>query len=442
VASDSTDEQGVTEVYRMNKLFQGRLWHDRDFLLLWTGESISLIGSRVTLLALPTVAILQLHQSAFQVGLLVALGWAPFLVLSSLTGVWADRHRRRPMMVAANAGRVVLIAAVPILAALGVLSMWHLYVIALLSGILTVLFQVSFQAYLPSLLGRENFVEGNARMQLSQSVAQVFGGPIAGLLIGLLGAARAMFTDALSFLVAVFTVVLIRRPEAQPNAGMAARGVSGVLHELGEGFATVWRTLVLRNLSIVASLGNLTLSMGNAVLFVYLYRDLHLSPASVGIAIGLGGVGFIGGAILSQRLNEVIGVGRTILIAMLLLAASFLILPIASLGAALAILALSQFLAGLQSAPANVGVATLLQSFTPNRLMGRVMGVGLNVVWGANTIGGLLGGILAQALGNAWALAVFGLVPLVAILFLLGPILSYRREEAEAPTGDRRVSQT
>lgn len=414
----------------MKRLFSGKLWRDADFLLLWGGESISLIGSRVTLLALPTVAILQLHQGPFEVGTLVTLGWAPFLFLSSLTGVWADRHLRRPIMIATNVGRVVLVGAVPVLATLGVLQMWMLYAIALLTGVLTVLFQVSFQAYFPSLVGPEHYVEGNARMQISKSLAQVGGGPIAGVLIGLLDAARAISVDAASFLVAAVTVVLIRKPEQRPNPGESPRGVSGVLHELGEGYSTVWRTVVLRNLAAVASLANLTLTMGNAVVFVYFYQDLHLAPASVGVAIGIGGVGFVLGAMLSQRITQLVGVGRTILIAMVSLAASFLILPLASLGAAVVVLAVSQFLAAAQSAPSNVGIATLLQTFTPNRLMGRVMGIGLNVVWGANTVGGVVGGLLAHLIGNAAALAAFGIVPLLGTLLLFGPILAYRREHA------------
>jgi MFS family permease len=417
----------------MKRMFQGELWHDRDFLLLWGGETISLLGSRVTLLALPTVAILQFHQGAFQVGLLVALGWAPFLVLSSFAGVYVDRHLRRPILLTTNLARALLIGAVPVLAVMGVLSMWHLYAIALLTGVLTVLFQVAFQAYLPSMLGREAYVGANARIQISQSLAQVGGAPIAGFLIGAIGAARAMAADAVSYVVAGVAVLLIRQPERLPERSQAAPGAAGVLRDLLEGFRTVWNTTVLRNLSAVATLGNLTLSMGNAVLFVFLYHDLHLSPSAVGVALGIGGVGFVAGAMMAQKLTQTLGVGRTILFSMLTLAVSFLILPLAYRGPAVVILAISQFLSAAQSGPANVGIATLIQTFTPNRLMGRVMGVGLNVVWGGNTVGGVLGGSLASAIGNAPALAAFGLVPLAATLFLLGPILSYRREPGAQP---------
>jgi len=400
-------------------------------MLLWGGESVSLIGSRVSIMAVPTVAILALHSGAGTVGTLVALQWLPFLVLGPIAGVWIDRRARRPIMIATNVGRAVLMGLIPLGWALGVLQVWHLYVIAALSGVLTVLFQVAFRAYLPTLLDRQDFIEGNVKLQLSQSVAQVAGTPIAGALIGALGAAAAVVADAASYVVASLTLGGIRKTEPPPPS--TGHGIRSTLSDLGAGLSTTWKNGILRNLAAMATLGNIALSMASAVMLVYLYEDLHLGPAAVGVALGIGSLGFVVGALASRRVTTRLGVGPTLLICSVILGLGYLILPLASNGAALVVVTVSQFLVALQAGPVNVGIMTAVQTSTPPQMMGRVAGISLSFVWGGSAIGGALGGVLGATLGNTNALLVSGAVGLLSAAFVLGPVLRFGRVDAVRP---------
>ena len=413
-------------------LFRGTLWGNPDFLLLWAGESISLVGTRVTLVALPSVAILVLGAGPLVVGPLIAVQWLPFLLLSPLAGVWADRRRRRPLLIATNLGRMVLLGAIPVAGALGMLSLPLLFAVALLNGVLSVLFQVAFRAYLRSIVNRDEYTEANARLQLSQSGAQLGGPPIAGVLIGLVGAAATIAADAFSYLVAAVTVVLIRRPEPAAAPTLRGGGVAGVLRDLGEGGRTVARSGILRNLMAMATFGNLALSTATAVLLLFLYRDLHLAPGVVGLALGAGGVGFLVGALLAQTIVERLGVGRALVLSAVLFGTGYLVLPLAAFGPAVPIVAVSQFLAGMQAGPGNVAGQGATLAVTPNALMGRVAGVGLTTVWGANAVGGLLGGWLGQVLGDGPTLALCGLLALSTAAFVIGPVMRFQFQPAGA----------
>jgi MFS family permease len=412
----------------------GGLLRDRDFLLLWGGESISLIGSRVSVLAVPSIAILALHSGAFVVGVLIALQWVPFLLLGSLAGVWVDRWPRKPVLTITNIGRAVLMALIPLAYLVHALALWELFVVAAVTGILTVFFQVAFRAYLPTLLKREQFVEGNAKLQLSQAVAQVGGTPIAGVLIGWLGATLAIIADAASYVVAAVCLQGIRHKEAAPAPSpAAARGVRGTLADMGTGFRITWQNKILRNLAGMAATGNLALSMASAVLLVYLYRDLNLGPAAVGIALGVGSTGFLLGAFASRKVTVRLGIGPTLLVCSLLLGAGYLILPIAGLGGGLVIVGLSQFFAALQAGPVNVAIMTLVQAVTPPQMMGRVAGVSLTFVWGGNALGGLIGGVLGAVFGNSAALLICGVVGLLSGAFVFGPVLRIKTADQAKP---------
>jgi MFS family permease len=418
------------------------LLRNRDFVLLWAGESISLLGSRVSVLAVPSIAILALGAGPFTVGVLTALQWLPFLLFGSLAGVWVDRWRRKPVMTWTNLLRFVLMALIPLAYAADVLALWQLYVIATAVGVLTVFFQVAFRAYLPTLLKREEFIEGNAKLQLSQAVAQVAGTPIAGVLIGWLGATMAVVVDAVSYLLAALGLQGIHTKEAPPAPAPAGapQGFKGTVAGLASGFQVTWRDKILRSLAGMAAFGNLGLSMATAVMLVYLYEDLHLSPVGVGIALGVGSIGFLIGAFTSRKVTLKLGIGPTLLVCSLLLGIGYLILPIAGLGASLVIVALSQFFAALQAGPVNVAIMTLVQSVTPPQMMGRVTGVSLTFVWGGNAIGAFIGGVLGATLGNVTALLVSGGVSALSAVFVLGPVLAIKTadqaKQAEAPSAD------
>src|SRR3954468_20937962 len=179
----------------------GRLWRDPDFLKLWTGQSISELGSQVSGLAIPLLAALSLDASPLQFSLLGVLGFLPFILFALPAGVWVDRLRRRYILIAGDAARAVLLALIPILWAFGVLQIWHLLVLQFVIGVFTVFFDVAYQSYLPALIDREHLVDGNSKLQLTVSVTQVAGPPVSGALIAALNAANAIILDCASYVV-------------------------------------------------------------------------------------------------------------------------------------------------------------------------------------------------------------------------------------------------
>src|SRR5438105_11611746 len=201
----------------------GGLWRHPEFVKLWTGQTISRFGSEISQLAIPLAAALVLDASPAQMGLLSAFEFAPFLLLSLFAGVWVDRVRRRPVLIVADIGRAVILGSIPVAAVLGVLRIEQLYVVGLLTGVLTVFFDVAYQAYLPVLVSREHLVEGNSKLEVSRSVAQILGPGVAGALVQIITAPFAVAIDAASFIASALCLLPIRSPEP-PRVQAEARG--------------------------------------------------------------------------------------------------------------------------------------------------------------------------------------------------------------------------
>ncbi|HEY7420576.1 MAG TPA: MFS transporter, partial [Gaiellaceae bacterium] len=189
---------------------RGGLWRDSDFLRFWAAQTASQVGSQVTQLALPLVAIVVLDASTFEVALLTVVEFLPWLIVSLPAGVWVDRVRRRPVLVAADVGRALALAWVPLGAALGVLSVWQLYAVGFVAGSLTVFFDVGYQSYIPSLVGRDRLVDGNSKLEFTRSAAQIGGPGLGGALITALSAPYAILVDAASFVVSALLLGTIR----------------------------------------------------------------------------------------------------------------------------------------------------------------------------------------------------------------------------------------
>jgi len=313
-------------------LWGGRLWGHPDFLKLWGGQTISQIGSQLTVLALPTVAILQLHRGAFEVGILIALQRIPFPLLALIAGVWVDRLRRRPLMIAADALRALALASVPIAAIANALTLLQLYAVALLMGLGSVLFDVAYLAYLPSLVGPADLVEGNTKLEVTFSIASLAGPGLGGLLIQLIGAAKTLSADALSFVVSVVTLASIRRSEApqQPVTDLPARGRPSLIADLREGLELVFSNPILRNQLLALTLLALGFHLLDPVLYVWAYRDLHLTPAILGLTFTIGGGAGLIGALLSASAVRVVGLGPLMAGCLAVVAVAFLLLPTAA----------------------------------------------------------------------------------------------------------------
>jgi predicted MFS family arabinose efflux permease len=335
-------------------------------------------------------------------------------------GVLTDRLNRRMLMQVANLARFLILGSLPLLWALDGLTIQHLYVAAVLKGIFDVVFQLAYQAYLPQLLPREDLVDGNAKTQLSRSVALIFGRSAGGALVGALGAARAITADAITYLLAGLSLMFVkfREPAPQPRPG----GVKATLADLRGGVTMTFGNRLLRFLTLMATFGNTAVSMVLAMIIVFGYQDLELSATQIGLVLGIGGTPVILGAILSRRINERLGMGRTLLLTHSMLVVAFLLLPFAQFGnttTAVIILIISQGISSFTTPVGNVGVMTLIQKATPPQAMGRVGGVALPFVWGANAAGPLLGSAIAVAFANVTAFYLAAALAVVAVLWVL-----------------------
>jgi MFS family permease len=408
---------------RLRQRVSGKLIGQPDFLRLWFGQSVSEFGSQVTTLALPLAAVLVLHASTFQVGLLTTTGFAPFLLVGLPAGVWVDRMRRRSVMIAADVIRALVLATVPAAYGLGVLSLGQLYVVTFIHGVATVFFDVAYMSYTPGLVGREHLVEANAKLQATVSVAQVSGPSASGLLIGLLSAPVAFLADAASFVVSVSSLLIIRKPELQPPR--AAR--RSLRTEMAEGLRFVGTHRILRMIAGCTATSNLFGSAIFAVGVVFLVRQVHLGAAAIGLLTSLGAIGGIAGALSCGVLRRWIGSARIIWLSITVTGPFALLLPLTVPGAAVALYAVGLFAFSFGSVVYNVHQASFRQMLCPDRLLGRMNATIRFIVWGTIPLGGVLGGALGSSFGNRDALWVCAIgMNLASIWVLTSPLLRMR----------------
>ncbi len=265
------------------------------------------------LIAIPAIAILTLGASTFEAALLGFFEMLPFILFTLPAGVWVDRLRRRPILIAGDLGRALALSTIPVAYAAGVLTVWQLYAVAFAAGILTVFFDVADQSYLPSLVAPDQLVEGNAKLQTSTSAAQITGQGLGGAIIGLVTAPFAVVADALSFLVSAALIFAIRKPERPPELRRQPDTVArpGMRSEIAEGMRYVFGNRYLRSIAASTATSNLFGNLIYAVFFVYAYRVLELSPLVLGIILGVGNIGFLLGGALGTLigLHEAIWVG-------------------------------------------------------------------------------------------------------------------------------------
>ena len=394
------------------------LWTHPDFLKLWGGQSLSLIGTQVTIVAMPLVAVQYLHADAAQMGILGALARAPF-VLFLVAGVWVDRFRRRPTMIITDLGRGVAIGLIPALYFAGDLTLPWIYGIVLVAGALGVFFEVANQAFIPSMVPTELVPEANAKFQISQSVAQVGGPSLAGLLFVFVSAASVIVIDAVSYFIGAIASIMIRTPEPAPGKpGEHPR----LFPAIAAGVSWVWRQPVVRPM-MFATAFYMTFASGIQALYVfYLHTELHLASWWIGFTFTFLGVGALVGSLLSLRMLNRIGPGPSAFRATLVGNGAFLLIAFAGGPAPLAIamLALAQALVGLSGPIAQVGMGSLRMVLTPRGMQGRVVAAFRGLSLGLAPVGALIGGFLADAIGlrpTMIILAVGVLIPIFIMFF-------------------------
>ena len=423
--------------------FGGRLWRHVDFLKLWTGQSLSQFGTAVTQLALPTAAILLLHAGAFEVGVLGALEFLAFPTLGLFAGVWADRLHRRPIMIVCDAARMVALGSVPLAWFLGGLTIWQLYAVATITGIATVFFDVAYQSYLPALIERQDLLEGNSKLEVTRSLAQVAGPGLAGVLIQLFQAANAIIADSLSYLISVVTLIWIRRPEPEPGGG-APRG--SFFGEMWEGVQVVFGHRMIRLLAGCTATSNLGSNMAFAVLLLWLYRQVLLSPGQVGLIFTIGACGGVLGALVAFPAARRLGMGPTLALSIFLGSVPTFFFPLAGASPyALPLLAVLSFITFFTGPVYNINQVSYRQAAIPIRLQGRLNATVRTVIWGTIPIGTFVGGVMGAHLGLVPTIYIGSAVSALALVWILaGPIKLRGQPEPEPalpPAGGEAAGQ-
>ena len=409
---------------------RGVLIRHRDFRLLWGGETVSQLGSQVSLLAIPLLAVRTLHATTFQMGLLTAASTAAFLVVGLPAGVWVDRIRRRRVMIGADLGRLLALGSVPVAYAAGLLTLAQLFVVTLVAGVLTVFFDVAYQSYLPSLVGREHLVEGNAKLTGSEQAATVAGPSIAGGLVQAIGSAAAVAVDAVSFLASALAVAAIRAPEEKPD--VPEGGHPKLVHDIAEGLRFVFSHTLLRAIAATTATANLFSGIAAAVEIVFLVREVHASPGQIGLIFSLGGVGGVLGALAAGRIAARFGGARATMVGIALNSGALLI-PLTMPGIGLLFFAFGMFVVGFAVVIYNVNQVSFRQRLCPDRLLGRMNATMRFVVWGVLPIGALIGGVFGTAFGLRPTLWIGALGEALAGLWLVFSPMRTMRDFPAAP---------
>ena len=394
------------------------LLRNPDFVRLWTAESVSQLGSQVSLLALPLLAIKTLHASTFSVGALSAVEFAPFLLVGLPAGVVVDRRRRRPVLMVGDVGRAIALFSIPVAWWIGWLTLAQLFVVVFITGVLTVFFDVAYQSYLPALVDADQLGDGNSKLEMSRGGAQIAGPGLAGALVQIVGAPVAVVADAVSFVLSATAVLFIRRaeppieaPATSERATMRADIVAGLRYVLGHP--------VLRAIAGCTATSNYFSSMLTAVLLVYLVRTLHYSAGLVGLIFVFANIGFLVAAAVAGRVERRLRLGRTIWIAILVGQIGGLAVAFSPRHHAFPWMVVGMMLFAAGGTIYNISQVSYRQAITPNRMLGRMNATMRFMVWGTMPLGSLTGGLLGTVIGLRPTLMIAAVGGLLSVLWVL-----------------------
>lgn len=423
----------------------GKLWRHRAFMLFWSGETVSLFGTQITMLALPLTAVLTLQATASQLGWIRFAEALPFVLFTLVFGAWVDRRRRKPALILANASRAVLIGLVPLLAVLGLLRLPLLAAIAFGMGVFAVLFDVTWLAYVPTLVRTDDLVEANGKASTSAASAEVAGPGIGGVLVQTLTAPLALLADALSYVVATITLLAIRAPEPAPRAQANRR----LLLEIREGAQVVWRNPSLRAITFMSGLWNMLFGVADTLFVFYAVRQLGIGAGALGGVFAVGAVGGLIGSAISTRLGQRGRFGPVLGVAFTCGTLPWLLLPSVTGPRSLEIagFTLAYFIVRLGLGLWGVLVLSYRQAVTPNHLQGRVGASMRFVSYGLGALGYLLAGILPALTGlrPALWLAALGFVVILLITLLATPLPRLRSiptaSDTDEPAREQREAE-
>jgi MFS family permease len=407
------------------------VFRDRDFRLFWLGETTSMAGLAMAVVAMPLTAVLVLHSSTLVVGLLQATAWLPALLVGLPAGAWVDRRRKRPVMLACDLAAFALFASVPVAAWAGVLTIGQLVAVAFLAGSAAVFFSASFGPFLRAVVSEGNRLEANAKLEGSAWTAQLAGPGLSGLAAQLLGAVSGLLANALSFAVSALCLIRIRAAEPAPDPRPEQASLRG---EIGEGIRFLIRDPYLRVVAIYMGTGNFGDCVLEAVVVVFLVRTVKVGPGLAGLLVATMGVGGVLGAMLATRIGLRLGTARAMLLCTALTSPFMLIVPAASRGPGLALFAGGMIIYATGVSVTNIIATTFSQAYVPNRLLGRYGSTVNLVIRGTQPLGALTGAVAGEALGPRAAMWIAGAaITVSAGILFTGPLRRQRDLPAPSP---------
>lgn len=394
------------------------LWQHADFLKLWLAQTTSQIGTQISFLAFPLVAVLTLDATPLEMGLLTAASALPPALIGLPAGAWLDYRRRRPVLITCDLLRGALLLLIPLLAVFDILRIEHLFIIAFLTGVLSLGFDVAYRSYLPGLVPRSQLIDGNSKLELSRAAGELAGPALGGALVRLLTAPVALLADAFSFFASAIFLRTIRSdeqdpPEREPGASIRS--------DIRAGLAAITRHPLIRGLAVSAGTVGFFNSLLEAVFILYITQDLGIGPALLGVVLSAGAAGFLVGALLPARLMGRLGAGRALIAAIVLVGLADLLVPLAA-GPTWAIavtIGIAQFLFGIGLTSFSVLRVSLLQMEIPEHLQGRAHATMRTLLAVGVPLGAIVGGVLGETIGLRATLVVAACGEIAAIVWLL-----------------------
>jgi len=411
---------------------RGGLWGHGDFLRLWAAQAVSAFGFRITRTGLPIIAVTTLDQTEVVVSVLMAIQIAPGLLVGLIAGGWIDRSRKRRILIAADLIRAAAIASLTIAWATGALSIGHVLVTGGVVGAASALFQITDNTYLPALIGRRQLAEGNAKIEATEAIAEITGPAAAGYLIRLLGAPLAVVINAVTY---IWSAILLGRIRSVEPAAPEAPG-DGAARRPGEdlriGFREVFRHPVVRPIVLSHMVWSISGGFFLALYTLFCLRELRLSEGTFGVIVGMGGIGSLGGALISRALVRRLGLGPTLITTSVLSLACAVFIPLAggpvtgsSYAMIVGFLIAHQLLSDGFSVAFVIQAVTLRQTVLPRETLGRANAAIHVVTSGLLPVAAIIAGAIAEVAGTRFAIWVGVLVGMVAPL-LLWPLRGLR----------------
>lgn len=380
-----------------------------------------MFGSQITIIGLPLTALYLLDANPFQMGLFQTLATIPFFIFSLFAGVWIDQNPKKPLLIFTNILTAIFLLLIPLAAWFDFLNFYIFYSIVFLVATCSMIFELAYLSFLPIFVKKTELEDGNSKLEISRSLAQVSGPSVAGILISILTAPIAILIDAISYIVSTIFLWKIKVEEPKPTLQSKNR----VFKKIGEGLTLLVKQPILRSISASTAILNFFRTAFDAVYLYFIINILDMSPTQVGLIFGLGSIGGLLGALLSQRISKRIGIGPTIISSVVMVTIGGLIVPLASgqFITAMVLLILGQLFTGFGNTVYFVSQVSLRQSITPIEILGRINASNRFISRGAMPLGGVFGGFLGMFIDIRLSLLILASGYVLAILWLsLSPV--------------------